>query len=84
MQANLKKKEAARTISRSARSGLQFPVGRCMCVIVFFCVCVLSLCYSYLLVCPPYILGVGNGIAARQGSSKLEGGRGLPTQQQES
>ena len=79
MQANLKKKEAARTISRSARSGLQFPVGRCMCVIV------LSLYHSYLFVCHsiPYILGVGNGIAARQGSSKLEGGRGLPTQQQE-
>jgi len=27
-KANLKKKEAARMISRSARSGLQFPVGR--------------------------------------------------------
>merc|ERR1711953_313390 len=27
-KANLKKKETARTISRSARSGLQFPVGR--------------------------------------------------------
>ena len=83
VQANLKKKDAARMISRSARSGLQFPVGRCMCKLhrlyhslVFVCV--------VLYLCPPDILGIGNSIAACQGSSELEGGRGLSTQQQES
>ena len=49
MQENLKKKEAARIISRSARSGLQFPVGRCMCrclrLLVCHCLCLL-VCHS--------------------------------------
>ena len=59
VQANLKKKDAARMISRSARSGLQFPVGRCMCycffvfVYMFGSVPFLCVCLCATLFVPP-------------------------------